>query len=105
MLELLQNNLMQIVGTILLGIVSFLGAKIKTKYDGYVNTKIKKEIVNSTVRYVEQVFNTLHGQEKLNKAKEKAIEWLNEKGIKASETELEILIESVVNEFNQSINK
>ena len=77
MLELLQNNLMQIVGTILLGIVSFLGAKIKTKYDEYVNTKIKKEIVNSTVRYVEQVFNTLHGREKLNKAKEKANKNIN----------------------------
>ena len=33
----------------------------------------------------------------LEKAKEKALEWLNEKGIKISETELEILIESAVN--------
>lgn len=103
MLEIIQNNLIEILGTILLGVVSFLGSKLKAKYDEYVDTKIKKDIVNATVRYVEQVFNTLHGEEKLNKAKEKAIEWLDEKGIKTSETELEILIESVVNEFNNSI--
>ena len=66
-------------------------------YTKYVDTQTKKEIVKDTVNYVEQVFKDIHGAEKLEKAKEKALEWLNEKGIKISETELEILIESAVN--------
>lgn len=103
MMELIQSHLFEILATILMAIISFLGTTIKLKYDKYIDTKEKKEIVKLTVQYVEQVFKELHGKEKLEKAKEKAVEWLNEKGIKISETELEILIESSVNEFNKTM--
>lgn len=39
------------------------------------------------------------------KAKDKALEWLNEKGITISDTELEILIEASVNSFNNGIKE
>ena len=100
-MEILQNYLFEILVTILTGVASFVGLTIKKAYTKYVDTKTKKEIVNATVSYVEQIYKTLKGEEKLNKAKEKALEWLNEKGIKISNTELEILIESAVNGFNQ----
>ena len=96
-MEFLQNYIFEILATIITGLASFIGVSIKNAYTKYINTKTKKEIVKNTVNYVEQVFKDIHGTEKLEKAKEKALEWLNEKGIKISETELEILIESAVN--------
>lgn len=96
-MELIENYLFEILATIITAFASFIGVSIKNTYTKYINTKTKKEIVKDTVNYVEQVFKDIHGIEKLNKAKEKSLEWLNEKGIKISETELEILIESAVN--------
>lgn len=100
-MEFIQTYIFEILATIITGVASFIGVAIKNTYTKYVDTKIKKEIVKSTVEYVEQVFTEIHGVEKLYKAKEKALEWLNEKGIKISETELEILIESAVNGFKK----
>lgn len=100
-MEFLQNYLFEILATIITALASFIGVSIKNAYTKYINTKTKKEIVKDTVNYVEQVFKDIHGKEKLEKAKEKALEWLNEKGIKISGTELEILIESAVNAFNK----
>lgn len=96
-MEFIQNYLFEILATIITALASFIGVSIKNAYTKYINTQTKKEVVKDTVNYVEQVFKDIHGQEKLDKAKEKALEWLNEKGIKISETELEILIESAVN--------
>lgn len=96
-MDLLQNYLFEILATIITALASFIGLTIKNAYTKYINTKTKKEIVKDTVNYVEQVFKNIHGEEKLNKAKEKSLEWLKQKGIKISETELEILIESAVN--------
>lgn len=96
-MDILQNYIFEILATIVTALVSFIGVSIKNAYTKYINTQTKKEIVKDTVNYVEQVFKDIHGAEKLNKAKEKALEWLNEKGIKISETELEIMIESAVN--------
>ena len=72
---------LQILGTILTGIASFVGLKIKSIYEKYINDKTKKSVVESTVKYVEQIYTDLHGEEKLNKALESASEILNEKGI------------------------
>ncbi len=96
-MEFIQNYLFEILATIITALGSFIGVSIKNTYTKYINTKTKKEIVKDTVNYVEQVFKDIHGEEKLEMAKRKSIEWLNEKGIKISETELEILIESAVN--------
>lgn len=96
-MEILQNYLFEILATIITALASFIGISIKNAYTKYVNTKTKKEIVKDTVNYVEQIYKDIHGAEKLEKAKEKALEWLNEKGIKISDIELEILIESAVN--------
>lgn len=100
-MEILQPYMLEIIVAILTGIASFIGIEIKKIYEKYVNTKVKEDVVKLTVKYVEQVYKNIHGQEKLNKAKEKALDWLNEKNITVSEVELEILIEAVVNEFNK----
>lgn len=85
-----------ILATTLTTILSYVGLKLKGLYEEYINTKEKQAVVKNTVKYVEQVFSDLEGCEKLEKAKVTAIDWLNEKGIKISDAELTVLIESAV---------
>ena len=73
-----------------------LGNKMKAAYLEKVNSETKKNVVQTTVEYVEQVYKDIHGEAKLNKAIKRASEILNEKGITVSETELKTLIESAV---------
>ena len=90
---------MQILATIITAVASFIGVSIKKAYTKYVDTKTKKEIVEATVKYIEQIYKgvLITNEDKLAKAKEKALEWLTSKGLKVSDTELDILIESAVN--------
>lgn len=99
MMELIQDNLIQILATVITAVASFIGVSIKKAYTKYVDTKTKKEIVEATVKYIEQIYKgvMISNENKLSKAKEKALEWLNSKGLKISDTELDILIESAVN--------
>lgn len=91
------NILIPAIATLLAGLLTWLGAKIHSYIDEKQKDEQVRAIVKSTVAYVEQVYTTLHGEEKLEKAKASATEWLNEKGIQISDTELTILIESFVN--------
>lgn len=104
-MELIKSNLLQLLAAVITAVVSYLGVQIKNAYTKYADTKTKKEIVKSTVEYVEQISKSLDikpkAEEKFEKAKLKAIEWLNTKGISISETEIKILIESAVNAINQ----
>lgn len=95
----MENYIMEILATIITAVASYIGVQIKKAYTRYVDTKNKKEIVKSTVEYVEQIYKgvMISNEDKLSKAKEKALEWLNSKGLKISDTELDILIESAVN--------
>lgn len=97
--ELIQPNVLEIIATILLGIVSFIGAKLKACYEKKVTNEQVKSIVEDVVMYTEQKFKDLTSNEKFDKALSKASEWLGEKHIKVSETELEILIEAAVRNF------
>lgn len=93
------------LATLLAAWFGVLGAKIKASYEEKINTQIKKDVVAETVNYVEQVYKTIKGDEKLNKAVEKASTILNEKGIPISEDELKMLIESAVYGLNQGLSK
>lgn len=96
-ISLISDNLIQIVSTIITGIIGYLGIRIKNLYQSLVQDRIKKDIIEKTVEYVEQTSKNLTCEEKKKKALEKSLEWLNEKKISISDTELEILIESAVN--------
>lgn len=83
----------------------YAGQYVKRLYNKYVDNETKKDVVNTTVQYVEQVYQDIHGEEKLEKALERASKLLQEKGITISNTELETLIESAVCGFNDGFNK
>lgn len=98
--ETIMPAVLQLAGTVLMCVAGVVGYQIKKAYNKYVDTNEKIAVVNSTVQYVEQVFTDLHGQEKLQKAIDRASELLTQKGINVSSDELETLIESAVNGFN-----
>lgn len=102
----MQEYILPVLGSIITAVASYIGMQIKKAYTKYVDTKTKKEIVDATVKYIEQIYkNTfISNEQKLNECKKKALEWLKSKNIKISDTELEVLIESAVNGL-KSTNK
>ena len=86
----------EIVKIALVAIVAWVANKIKT----YLNTKTKKDTAKTVVLAVEQIYQDLHGEEKLAKGLEMFAKMLTDKGIKATSSELECLLESAVGEFN-----
>jgi hypothetical protein len=99
------NVLLGVLGTALTGWFTYIGVVIKNAYTKHINDKTKKDVVNTVVQAVEQIYKDLHGDEKLNKAIEGASDMLAEKGITVSEIELRYLIESSVNAFNEGFKK
>ena len=84
---------------------AFLGNQLKRLYEKYINDKTKQSVVRTCVKAVEQLYHDLGGPEKLEKAKESAVEMLNEKGIPITDLELSMLIESAVSEFNYGFSQ
>lgn len=98
-MEFFQSSLVEILITIITGVISFVGLRIKTIYENKINSDIVKKIVEDTVKYVEQITKdiSISSENKKQKAKDKIFEWLDSKGLYVSNTELDILIESAVN--------
>lgn len=94
-----------ILYTILTAVASFIGLKIKGVYEKYIDDKTKKSVVDSTVKYVEQIYKDLKGEEKLAKAKENILALLNEKGITITDLEMDVLIEAACNSFKSGLKK
>lgn len=95
-----------LLSAIITGLASALGVLLKKLYDrtigAYFKDKVKREVATQVVKFVEQVYKDLHGEEKLAKAIEAAAEMLNEKGITVSELELRVLLESALAELNDA---
>jgi hypothetical protein len=98
-----------VISAIITAAAAALGKLLKTLYDRtlgtYFKDKIKREVAAQVVKYVEQVYKDLHGEEKLEAAIDAAAEMLNEKGITISDLELRVLIEAAVAEFNEAFKK
>lgn len=94
-----------ILYSILTAIAGYLGVVIKNLYTKYINDKTKKDVAETCVKAVEQLYKNLHGDEKLQKALEAASKMLASKGITVSEVELRLLIEASVAEFNDAFNR
>lgn len=103
--EFINEYGLQIMYTIVTAIAGWIGIVIKNLATKYINDKTKKEVARNAVKFVEQVYKDLHGEEKLTEALTAASEMLAEKGISASELELRVLIEAAVAEFNDAFKK
>ncbi|WP_346697872.1 phage holin, LLH family [Thomasclavelia spiroformis] len=98
----LQPIIMNAAVVILTAIGSYVGLKVKTFIKEKADTDAKKKVVETTCKYVEQIYKDLDGAAKLEKAKDNILEQLNEKGITISELELDVLIEATVNGFKDA---
>lgn len=96
-------SLLSFVGTVVAVLFGYLGVKVKQLYNKYVDTQVEKDVVYSTVKYVEQIYTDIHGEDKLNEALKQASSILREKGIRVSQDQLKTLIESAVYGMNQGI--
>lgn len=94
-IELMQPNLVEIVTTVALAIISFIGIKLKKIVEEMIMDDTKRKCVKSVVNAVNKLYSDLTGAEKLIKAQENIEEMLNEKGITITELEMRILIEEV----------
>lgn len=99
--DFINNYGMDILYTIVMAVVGYVGIVLKNLYQKYVNDATKKAVVKTCVQAVEQIYTDLHGQDKFNKVVESASEMLNEKGITITDIELKMLIEAAVGEFNK----
>lgn len=95
--------LLPAVATVISVLLGVLAAKIKTTYNNKVQDETVRAIVESVVRWTQQVYKDCDGPEKLQTALQKASDILNEKGITVSESELNMLIESVVYGLKQGV--
>lgn len=94
-----------IIALIVTVVFGTLGVVVKNLVKTYLNDKRKQEIAKYVVRFVEQCFKDMHGDEKLLAAMNRASAILAEKGIDFSTTEMETLIEAAVAEFNEAFKK
>lgn len=94
-----------IIYTLLTAIAGFIGTQIKRLYEKHINTDRKRKVVETCVKAVEQLYRDLDGAEKLEKAKENIFAMLTQEGIEITEIEMDMLIESVVAEFNLPLLK
>lgn len=104
-LEIINAYAPEILGAILTALAGVVGLAIKKLATRYINTEVKREIALTVVQGVEQVYKTLDGPAKLEKALESAASMLQANGIKVTDLELRMLIEAAVGEFNDVFNK
>lgn len=69
--SMVSDNIIQILTATITGIVGYLGMKIKKIIEDYLQTKLKKEIIERTVVYVEQIGEELTCDEKRKKQPKK----------------------------------
>lgn len=92
---------LEIVTTIVTAIVGYIAVAAKSLAQKYINDKTKKDVAKIVVSGIEQCYKALEGPQKLQKALEAASSMLAEKGIKVTEVELRMLLESALSEFNK----
>lgn len=89
--------------TCLTAVATYVGNAVKKYFEEKANTETKRKVVETTCRYVNQIFADLDGPSKLEKAKENILLQLNEKGVPITDLELDVLIESTVNSFKEAV--
>ena len=105
MKEFIASYGMEIICTIISALVGYLALGIKKLVDKHLNDNTKKAVAKTVVQAVEQIYKDCNGDDKLTMGITFMSELLNEKGIKTTETEIRLLIEEAVAEFNEVFKK
>ena len=105
MKEILINYGWEIIGAIVSAVFGYVAIALKKLADKHLNDNTKKAVAKTVVQAVEQIYKDCNGKEKLNIGIGYMTELLNEKGIKTSDTEIRLLLEDAVGEFNEVFKK
>lgn len=100
-LEIINMYGAEIIGSILVALFGAFGMIFKQMVAKYLDTDTKRAMAKVVVQFIEQTCKNLHGEEKLNEAMAMLAKLLNEKGIEASTSEMKVLLEAAVAEFNE----
>lgn len=95
----------QLMQAVLCAIGGGLGYMAWKLYNRYIDTAEKRSVAYTAAAFVEQVWRDIHGPDKLSKALEVAQVLLKKKGIVFDSTEMKILIEAAVGQFNDVFNR
>ena len=95
----------QLIGLILCAVFGCIAYAAKQIVRTYLNDETKLGIARTVVRFVEQVWTEIHGQDKLQKALGTAEEMLRKKNIPFDADEMMVLIEAAVQEMNEVFQK
>lgn len=101
--ELLGTYVLPVLAAALTALAGFLGTEVKNLYRRWVDDKTKEAVVRTCVKAAEQLYRDLGGPEKLERARDGIRRMLEEKGIPITQLEMDMLIESVVSEFNRGM--
>jgi hypothetical protein len=107
-MESLQLEIINLVVAILVACVGLVTRQVVKylKSKGIISQlENNKALVGIVVKAVEQTYKTLHGEEKLNMAKLEVIKLMNDKKIKISEKEIDLLIEASVKEMKDVVKE
>ena len=107
-MEAIQTEIISLVIVVIgvfMGIVTQKTASFLNSKGFIVKLENNKELAKIVVNAVQQTYKELNGAEKLNAAKSEFIRLANEKGIKVSENEMNLLIESTVKEMKEAVEK
>lgn len=107
-MEALQQALINLLVVVIGVVASFIGQKLSV----YLQQKgidkqlqSKKAYADIVVSAIQQIYKEADGAEKLESAKKELVDLLNKNGIKISDSELNILIESAVKGMKDGVNK
>ena len=103
--EWVQTYAPTILYSVLVAVAGFLGACAKRIWERISADQTKKEVAETVVRAVEQMYKDLRGEEKKEKAVEGIRQMLDAKGITIADIEIEMLLEAAVAEFNAQRTK
>ena len=104
-LEIINLYGAEIIGTLLVALAGIFGMIMKRIAERALDAPIKQQLALIAVQFVEQTYKELHGEAKLEAALAAFADLLSEKKINASATEMRIMIEAAVAEFNQVFTK
>ena len=90
-----------ILGSVVYVVFGVIGIALKQLLTRYVNNETKKNLADTAVRYVEQVFKDIHGKDKLLQGINVLQQLLYKHGIQITENEIVILLEAAVQELNE----
>lgn len=101
--QYIMTYIKDIICTAVIALAGWIALQLRPIIIKFFSDKIRRQIANICMNAVEQIYKTLHGEEKLNKALEMAAEMLKKRGIEFDVADMRNMIEAAVCAFNANL--